>query len=157
MDKYLIVTGANGYLGKYVCLEALNSGYKIIALKYNHYRSTILNHPDIQYVYADITSDMCNHNELKSAIEGKNITGIVNAAALLGSSDYDKNYVVNAEGVKNVIDFAQAHKINKVVQISSVVVMKKIKGPYGVTKLKGQEILEQSDINYTTFIPAMIL
>jgi len=35
--------------------------------------------------------------------------------------------------------------------------MKKFKGPYGETKLKGQEFLETSGLDYTVFVPAMIL
>jgi NADH dehydrogenase len=35
--------------------------------------------------------------------------------------------------------------------------MKQIKGPYGVTKLKGQELLMESELDYTVFIPAMIM
>jgi NADH dehydrogenase len=64
---------------------------------------------------------------------------------------------VNAEGVNNLIRFAKENKIYRFIQISSVVVLKDIKGPYGVTKLEGQKFLEASDLDYTIFIPAMIL
>lgn len=155
--KYLVLSGANGYLGKYVILEALSKGYRVIGLKFDHIRSTLVDHPDVNYVYCDITKKIEDQPGIKEAVSGKNIVGVINVAALLGSSDYDDNYKVNAEGVKNMIDFAKSAGINKFVQISSVVILKKIKGPYGVTKLKGQEILQKSDINYTVFIPAMIL
>ncbi|MFW5706227.1 MAG: NAD-dependent epimerase/dehydratase family protein [Bacteroidota bacterium] len=157
MKKYLIVTGANGYLGKYVLAEAVRQNYGVIAFKYDHVRSTIIEHPDIEYIHCDITKDILPQEGIKKITEGKEIAGIINAAALLGSSDYDANYAVNAGGVQKMIDFANATGIQKFVQISSVVVLKKIKGPYGITKLEGQKILEKSSLDYTVFIPAMIL
>ncbi len=157
MKKHIIVTGANGYLGKYVLTEAIKQGYHVIGFKYNHVRSVIIDHPHIEYIDCDIRKDILSQPGIEETVKDKQIFGIVNAAALLGSSDYDENYQVNAQGVRNVIDFAEKTGIKKLVQISSVVVMKQIKGPYGITKLKGQEFLEASALDYTTFIPAMIL
>jgi nucleoside-diphosphate-sugar epimerase len=157
MKKHIIVTGANGYLGKYVLTEAVKQGYHVIGFKYNHVRSVIIDHPHIEYIDCDIRKDILSQPGIEETVKDKQICGIVNAAALLGSSDYDENYQVNAQGVRNVIDFAEKAGIKKLIQISSVVVMKQIKGPYGITKLKGQEFLEASALDYTTFIPAMIL
>lgn len=157
MKKYLIVSGANGYLGKYILMDAVKHGYHIIAFRYDHVRSTVIEHPNIEYIHCDITKNIMAQQGIAEIIQGKEITGIVNAAALLGSSDYDDNYAVNAEGVQKMIDFAHEIGVKKFVHISSVVILKKIKGPYGLTKLKGQEFLETSDLDYTIFIPAMIL
>ncbi|MGC9332424.1 MAG: SDR family NAD(P)-dependent oxidoreductase [Bacteroidales bacterium] len=157
MKKYIIVTGANGYLGKYVLTEAIRQGYHVIGFKYDHARSVMIDHPHIEYITCDIRKEMLSQPGIEEILKDKNIIGIVNAAALLGSSDYDENYQVNAEGVRNVIDFAKKKGITNIVQISSVVVMKQIKGPYGITKLKGQQFLETSNLDYTIFIPAMIL
>jgi len=157
MKSYLIVTGANGYLGKYIIAEAIQQGYRIIGLKYDHIRSTIIEHPDVEYIRCDISKPISDQSGIKKIISNKNIAGIINAAALLGSSDYNKNYEVNARGVENIMDFAGEINVSKIIQISSVVVLKSIKGPYGITKLKGQEFLVNSDFNYTVFIPALIL
>ncbi|MEN8223870.1 MAG: NAD-dependent epimerase/dehydratase family protein [Bacteroidota bacterium] len=155
MDRTIIVTGANGYLGTYICKRALADGYKVIALKYDHYASTIIDHENIQYLHCDIRDNIAE--QIDSALVGKKPEAVVNAAALLGSSDYDKNFEVNAKGVANLIDFCKLHGIKRFIQISSVVIMKKFKGPYGETKLKGQEFLTASGLDYTVFIPAMIL
>jgi NADH dehydrogenase len=157
MDKYLIVTGANGYLGKYVCIEAIKQGYKVLAFCFDHYASVKLEHNDITYIYCDISKPFDTNNEIIDKIKSHNIVGIINAAALLGSSDIEKNRAVNATGVKHLIDFAKKLNITRFVQVSSVVILKAIKGPYGITKLEGQQIIEQSDLDYTVFIPAMIL
>jgi NADH dehydrogenase len=157
MKKSIIVTGANGYLGSYVILEAVKQGYHVIGFRYNHIRSKIVEHPNVEYVHCDISKPIASQEGIADITNNKNVIGIINASALLGSSDYDKNYEVNAQGVLNVMDYARSIGVSKIVQISSVVVLKEIKGPYGVTKLKGQEFLIKSDFDFTVFIPALIL
>lgn len=153
--KNIIVTGANGYLGAYVCKELLMKGYQVIGFTWDHRASTIIDHPDIRYVRCDIREEILP--QVRDVISGKKLFAIIHAAALLGSSDYDSNYAVNALGVKNMMDFARVMDVRRFIQISSVVVIKEFKGPYGETKLIGQQMLEESDLDYTIFIPAMIL
>ena len=155
MDQNIIVTGANGYLGTYICKQLLSAGYKVVALKYDHYASVIIDHPNISYHFCDITKEV--DPQIEAALENIEIHAVINAAALLGSSDYDRNFEVNARGVENMISFCKTRQIGRFIQISSVVILKEFKGPYGETKLKGQEFLEKSGLDYTVFIPAMIL
>ena len=155
MGKTVIVTGANGYLGTYVCRELLGKGYSVIGLKYDHYASTIIDDPGITYLYCDITQEI--EPQIGGEIAAGSIDALINTAALLGSSDYDRNYAVNAGGVDKLISFCRTKGIRRFIQISSVVVMKEFKGPYGETKLIGQQFLESSGLDHTVFIPAMIL
>ena len=157
MKKHVLVTGANGYLGYYVCKELINQGFSIIGLKYDHFASRIIDNEQIEYVDGDITKDLSENIKLNEVVKDKKIIGILNLAALLGSSDYNSNLAVNAEGVKNLMNYAKKIGTDRFVQISSVVVLKKIKGPYGETKLIGEKYLTKSDFKYTVFIPAMIL
>lgn len=153
--QHSLVTGANGYLGNYICRELISRGQPVIALKFKHYASVILDHPLIEYITCDITQPVLR--QIEPVIRGKKICAIINTAALLGSSDYEKNYAVNAKGVENLIDFAIESGISRFIHVSSVVVLKVFKGPYGETKLIGQQMVEKSGLDYTVFIPAMIL
>lgn len=155
--KYVILTGANGYLGSYVCRELLAQGYGVIAFRYKHRASVIVEHPDAEYHEVDLRKAIDTQQDFDAILQGKKTIAIINAAALLGSSDFEKNHLVNAYGVTNLVEFARKRDIGRFIQISSVVVLKKIKGPYGMTKLEGQKILERSGLEFTTFIPAMIL
>ena len=156
-DKYIIVAGANGYLGSYVCRELLKQNYKVIGFKYPHFASVIIKNENIEYIHCDIRKNIIKQEGIFEIVNDKNILGIINTAALLGSSDYDSNYAVNVEGVKNIMDFAKEIDVRRIIHISSVVVLKDIKGPYRQTKLEGHKILEKSSYDYTVFIPAMIL
>lgn len=157
MIDYVVVTGANGYLGSYVVREFLRQGFGVIACRFKHHASVVIDHPDVEYVETDISMPVINNLPLANAVKEKQIKAVVNIAALLGSADYDSNFKVNTLGVQHMMDFARQHHIKRFVQISSVVVMKEIKGPYGVTKLKGQELLTKSELDYTLFVPAMIM
>ena len=157
MKKSVVVTGANGYLGSYICRQLLAKEYQVIAFRFEHYASVIIDDPDIHYVHVDITKEILPQEGVNKATENKEIVAVINAAALLGSSDYERNYAVNALGVENMIRFSKQAGVKRFIQISSVVVLKKVKGPYGETKLIGQQITEKSDMDYTVFIPAMIL
>lgn len=157
MDKYVIVTGANGYLGYYVCRNLISQGYCVIGLKYDHFASRLIEDEHISYFHFDLRKSPDQYPELLQFAGSKNVIAVLNLAALLGSSDYAANYAVNAEGVKNIMQLARLIKVNRIIQVSSVVVLKEIKGPYGITKLKGQQFLTSSELNYTVFIPAMIL
>jgi NADH dehydrogenase len=157
MKKRVIVTGANGYLGLYVCQELIERNYSVIGLKYKHFTSRIIESNDIKYINADISKNLLDNEALSNEIDKAPVLAIVNLAALLGSSDYDENYKVNAQGVKNLLDLAVQKGIGRFIQISSVVVLKKLKGPYGETKLLGQQFVEKSSLDYTVFIPAMIM
>lgn len=153
--SHVIVTGANGYLGSYICRELIGRGIPVIGFKYDHYAPVTIDHPLIEYVHCDIREPVLP--QLRHFLNGKKAGALINAAALLGSSDYDRNYAVNARGVENLLEFARETGIRRFIQISSVVVIKEFKGPYGETKLIGQEMVEQSGMDYTVFIPAMIL
>jgi nucleoside-diphosphate-sugar epimerase len=154
-NQYTIVTGANGYLGSYICRELISQGSKVIGFTWDHYASVRINHPDIEYVRCDIRNEILP--QVKDIVQGKEISAVINAAALLGSSDYEKNFAVNAKGVENLLAFANKAGISRFIQISSVVVIKTFKGPYGETKLLGQQLVERSALDFTVFIPAMIL
>ncbi len=100
-SQNIIVTGANGYLGSYVCRELISRGIAVIALKYDHYASVILDHPLIRYVHCDITQEIAP--QIATATEGLNISALINTAALLGSSDYERNYAVNPNTLTNIV------------------------------------------------------
>ena len=126
-------------------------------MKYHHFASRLIDNANIRYFHYDVLKPADQNTELLEYSKSKNVIAILNLAALLGNSDYQSNYNVNAEGVKNVMALAEQLHIERIIQISSVVVLKEINGPYGVTKLKGQEFLTSSNFTYTIFIPAMIL
>lgn len=157
MKETVILTGANGYLGFYVCQELIRQGFEVIAIKWNHKSSKIVEHPSVQYYSCDITDYQLLNETIHPIADSRNIVAIINTAALLGSADYDKNYAVNAGGVRNLLQLAKAIAVKRFIQISSVVVNKAIKGPYGETKLIGQNFVVESELDYTIFIPAMIL
>ena len=153
----IIVTGANGYVGRYVVAECVKQGYPVVALKYKHPRSTLYDHPSVKYVYCDIVHLNKFEKDIMKAVGRRKVAGVIHLAALLGESQYQKNYAVNSQGTKNVADFCLHNKIKRLVYLSTVCTIKKIKGPYGETKKIGEKFVVDSGLQYSIFIPALIL
>jgi len=153
----VVLTGANGYLGSYVCRELLNRGWGVIALKFRHARSTVFRHPRLEYFECDIGEPLTGRTELIEALRRSQPRAVINCAAILGSPDADENERINANGVGNLIHLATKNNIKKFIHISSVVTIKARRGPYGESKKHGDENLKKSGIDYTIFVPAMVL
>ncbi len=155
--KLIIVSGANGYVGKYVLLELIKHGYDIIALKFDHSQSIIINNPKVKYVYCDITNIDRYKKEILKEINHQKLHGIIHLAAIVGETDYQKNYKVNTIGTKNMIELAKKCKTNRFIYLSSACTLKRVKSPYAKTKKLAEQLVQESGLQYTIFIPAMIL
>ena len=62
----ILVTGANGYIGRRLIPELLARGYRVRCMLRNHRLSPILEHPRLEFVYADGR----NPEALRQALEG---------------------------------------------------------------------------------------
>ncbi len=155
--KLIILSGANGYVGKYIILELLKQGYDVIALKFDHSQSIIIKNPRVKYVYCDITDINKYEKEIFNKINHRKIHGIIHAAAIVGEVNYQKNYRVNTIGTKNMIEFARKRKTNRFIYLSSACTLKKVKSPYAKTKKLAEQLVKESGLQYTIFIPAMII
>jgi NADH dehydrogenase len=153
----VVLAGANGYLGSYVCRELLARDLRVIALVHPHARSTVFRHPAVEYHECDIGERLEENGRLDRALQSVRPLAIINCAAILGSHDSGENERVNAEGVSNLADLATANGIEKFVHVSSVVTIKARRGPYGDSKQKGDKNLIESGLSYTIFVPAMVL
>jgi nucleoside-diphosphate-sugar epimerase len=65
MNNYVILTGANGYLGSYIVRELVKQGFGVIACKFPHYASVIIQHELVEYVDVDITEPADKQDALK--------------------------------------------------------------------------------------------
>lgn len=142
----ILVTGANGMLGKSLCPELKRQGHTCV--------ETDINPLDVSMVYMDI----CNKNEV-SKIVGENMPDII--FHLAAETDVDlceKNpehaYHINVRGTENIISLCNAYDV-LLVYISTAVVFdgekrepyieSDIPNPinvYGQTKFEGERIIQ---------------
>ena len=113
----LLVTGANGFLGSWVCKQALEEGHQVTALVRNNSDLTELAGLPIEYVQGDVT----DIESLKKSFKNKDY--IFHLAGVVAYKKKDRNLMnkVNIEGTKNVVEVLKIQQQAKLLHLSSVV------------------------------------
>lgn len=110
--KKVLVTGATGFLGKYLIEELLNNDYEVVA---QGRKENVLS--DIKEKYnAQILK--CSLDEIKN-VELK-VDYVIHAAALSTVwGKWEEFYNSNVVGTENVIDFCKKNNVKRLVYVSS--------------------------------------
>lgn len=110
----VLITGANGFLGHYLCGQLLDKGYPVVATGKGDCRLPYLCHPLFHSTKMDFT-DIAAVNEV---MEAKKPDIIVHAGAISKPDECELNKAfadkVNVEGTRNLLEAAgrqQAHFI----------------------------------------------
>lgn len=131
--KKVIVTGSQGFIGSYICLELLSKGYRVIGIdnysKYGYVERSHDNHPQ----FTLLEMDVC---DLKSKRDSsfellKDADYIIAGAAMIGGISYFHKYAydllannerIMASTFDLAIELYKNHSLNKIVVISSSMV-----------------------------------
>ena len=158
----ILVTGAGGFIGRYIVKELLDNGYEVVALmrKKREIEGTEV-----------LTGDIRDAERMKEVVKG--VDAVFHNAAY--ASDYGKKrifYEVNVEGTRNVAEACMANEIEKIVYTSSAGVYgfpnknewitedspKKPINIYQKTKLLGEKLLlEYKQLHVTIVRPPLVL
>lgn len=114
----ILVTGANGLVGSFLCKELVGKGYKVKALVRKNSDTSLLKEiADNLEIHIGELNDV---GSLLDAIEG--VECIVHTAAIISfwKKRKDDMYQTNVEGTKNILDAALEKGVKKFIHISSV-------------------------------------
>lgn len=110
----VLVTGATGFLGKYVIEELVEHQYEVIAFGRNETVGQTLEQPKVSFVKGDFVQ----YEEIEQALAG--VDAVVHAGALSTVwGKWQDFYETNVLGTENVLKACEQHQIQKVVFISS--------------------------------------
>jgi len=114
----ILVTGANGFLGSFICRKLIEENQPFVALKRKESDTSLLH--DIEDKITFIESDILDFETLDKTIES--VDTIIHSAAIVSfhSPDKEKMFSVNVEGTKNLINLSIKHKIKQFIHVSSV-------------------------------------
>lgn len=123
-DQTIAVTGATGFLGRYVVDALLKRGAHVIGVVRNPDRVPELIRRGVEMRQADLA----DRERLTAGFKGAD--AVVSNAALfavskmfsLGSSGWEEHHRTNIEGTRNVFEAVVAAGIKRVVHVSSVAV-----------------------------------
>ncbi len=165
----VLVTGANGFVGSYVCRELINAGYEVRALVRENSNRDAIKDLKLEYAIGDIT----DKNSLIAAMQG--VEGVFNIAGLFRQAKFpDEVYMhVNRDGIRNVFEAAIECGVKRVVHCSTNGVHSHVENPpadenvpyspgdiYQVSKCEGEkvalEFMKSGKIEGVVIRPAMI-
>lgn len=151
MKKKILVTGASGYIGKYLIRRLLKEDYELMALVRNlgKISSWLLGSPKLTVIEGDLE----NKSSLKKAVTGVDI--VFHLAAVLRM--FEKNgelYKTNILGLKNLLNACKRTNRRARFIFASTIDVEKKETDYAQSKLKGEEIVKEfcqknSKIKYT--------
>jgi nucleoside-diphosphate-sugar epimerase len=166
MKKTVLLTGATGFIGSLLAEELVERGFYVKALVRNPNR---LRWPidklgkNLEIVKGDITKI----HGLESA--AKDVKYIIHTAGLTKAVNYENYYLANAKSCEFLINARDKKKFKQFIFFSSAAaggpasaLPKKesdAENPlsnYGITKLKGEQIVKSAGINYTIFRPVPV-
>ena len=146
MEKYVLLTGANGGIGKQTLIHLLNAGYKVISLDIKNNNISDL---DTTFIKCDVTrlDDINNAYELIKGITNEvfaiiNTVGIFMMQSVIEGkiTDFEKIFDVNFFGVYkfNKIMFPLLKKGSRIINLTSEVAKyspQPFQGYYNISKI----------------------
>ncbi|MGX7420256.1 NAD-dependent epimerase/dehydratase family protein [Carnobacterium gallinarum] len=135
----IFVTGATGFLGKYILEELAASGYEVVAFGRNATVGKQLISEKVTFIQGDFT----NLSEIRAAAKG--VDGIVHAGAL--STVWGKwtdFYQINVVGTENILKVCEENQVKRLVFISSPSIYA---GPKHQFDIREEEAPEKNELN----------
>ena len=113
----VLVTGANGFLGSWLCQRLQAEGHDVTALVRQTSDLTEIEDLKLKLAYGDVT----DKSSLKSAFKSKDY--IFHLAGVVAYRKEDRPLMdkVNVEGTQNVVDVLSGQQQAKLLHLSSVV------------------------------------
>ncbi|MEF8975876.1 MAG: complex I NDUFA9 subunit family protein [Halapricum sp.] len=148
----VLVTGGDGFVGRHLCTELIERDHDVTSLSRN---------PDPSVLPEDVetaTGDVTDGEGITHAFEG--IDAVVNLVALsplfTPSGGDEMHERIHLGGTENVVAAAEAHDVDRIVQMSALGA-----DPHGPThyiraKGKAEEVVRESDLQSVIVRPSVI-
>jgi uncharacterized protein YbjT (DUF2867 family) len=152
-DELVLVVGATGGTGRQVVAQLQDQGYGVRALVRDAASAAEKLGPEIEIIVADVRDP----ESLVPAFEG--VTSVVSAIGAGEKAGPNSPEFVDYGGNKNLIDAAVNAGARQFVLVSSMGVthedhvLNRIFGNVLIWKMKGEDYLRATDINYTVVRP----
>ena len=125
MNKQVLVTGANGFTGGYLCRALVKKGYWVKALVLPGQDTSELEKAGVKIV----AGDLCKKESLIPAVD--QVDTVYHIAAVYREQDIPRKlfWDVNVDGTRNLLEVSRDAKVKRFVHCSTVGVQGEIKNP----------------------------
>lgn len=143
----ILVTGAYGFLGKYVIDELVKNNYKVLAFGRNKTKMQQLKKKNVDI----FIGDFCNKNDALKATE--NVDYVIHCGALSTVWGKREDFInTNVNGTMNLVEGCRKNKVKRFVYVSSPSIYA---GKMDRTNIKENDYDENNKLNY--YIESKIL
>jgi len=142
----LLITGASSILGKNLTTELLKIENIVIRLLEH---DTPVKRENCQIFKADIQN---KESLIRACSE---IDVVIHLAALTHSSSAKSYFEVNEKGTEKLLAACQKNKVMRFIYVSSAAATEK-SGEYGLSKLRGEEKVKNSNLNWVVLRPSEV-
>lgn len=145
--RKILVTGATGFLGKYLVSQLLDEGCTVLAMGRNEEAGKELEKMGAVFCKCDFT-DKNSCSEYFSGLDC-----VIHAGALSTVwGKWEEFYRINVEGTKNICELCIENNVKRLVYISSPSIYSGKRHRYGIRE---EEVNEKNELNY--YIKSKIL
>ncbi len=122
----IAVTGANGLLGSFIVRQLIDEKIPFVALKRKQSDTSLLQDVATKISWRD--ADVCDPVALHEAL--KDVTQVIHTAAMVSFNPREAKKIlnVNVQGTKNVVDACLVNNVARLLHISSVAALGRLKG-----------------------------
>lgn len=120
------VTGANGLLGSFIVRKLIAERAAFIAFKRSSSDTSLLDDVAEKIEWREM--DLADAVSIDNALEG--VTSVIHAGALVSFNPRRATQIekVNTEGTRQLVNACLAHKVKRLVHISSIAALGRVKG-----------------------------
>lgn len=137
-----LITGASGFIGQYLTKKLQ---FKSEAIRLLSRSGKVLNIEE--NVYTEFfRGDLLAPETLLRATEG--VDTVIHLAGVTHTLNKKLYFQVNAKGTENLVQACKKNRVKKMVYISTRAISPS-GGPYSKSKLKAEEMIKRSSLNYT--------
>ncbi|MFT4889419.1 MAG: hypothetical protein ACI9YT_000328 [Halobacteriales archaeon] len=148
----LLVTGGTGFIGTYLCNELADRGHDVTALARSPDGSDLAE--GVETTVGDVTA----YDSIEGAFDGQDaVVNLVSLSPLFKPKGGDeKHFEVHLGGTENVVRAAEAHDLDRFLQMSALGA--DAEGPTAYIRAKGQaeEVVRESALDWVIFRPSVV-
>ena len=143
----VLVTGASGYVGGYVCRRLLADGHEVVGLSRNPAGQTL---EQVTSVRGDVTTGA----GLAEAMQGAD--AVIHLVGIITETRAATFHQVHVEGTRNVLAAARTAGVDRLVHMSALGASETAESEYQRTKAEAEAMVRASGLDWTIMRPSLV-
>ncbi|EKQ54524.1 MAG: nucleoside-diphosphate-sugar epimerase [Methanobacterium sp. Maddingley MBC34] len=148
----IVIAGGAGFVGRNLVRVMLDNGFKsdeIVVIDFDPENLKFIN-DYVKTVEGDLSKNGQWEDELKDA------DYLINLAAQISSPDYEPFRLNNVQATEIILGAARDKGVKRIIHFSSAAVLSVRKDDYANTKLEGEKLVQNDELEYCILRPSLM-